>query len=87
MLALIKGRVYDDIDGVYQDWYTLRDNCETYAEAAEYADEIFGKELEIVQIEIIDTGLYVDAEVFEKLKGDYYFQQSIDNQKRHDDPF
>ena len=87
MTALIKVREYDSDTKTYHDWYLCAPDCDNFKEAGAYVDNHFGDEAVLVQVDFIDTALYVDAEVFENLRNDYYFNNSCSERVEYEDSF
>lgn len=87
MTALIKVRDYDSDTKTWHDWYMCAPNCDTFGDAGAFIDEHFGSEAVLIKVEFIDTSIYVDAEVFEKLRNEYYFNKSYDKSVEYEDSF
>ena len=87
MTALVKLRDYDSDTKTFHDWYMCIPECDNFSDAGTFIDEHFGNDAVLMKVEFVDTPLYVDAEVFENLRNDYYFNKSYDKQVEYEDSF
>ena len=87
MTALVKVREYDSDTKTFHDWYMCIPECDNFGDVGTFIDEHFGNDAALVKVELVDTPLYVDAEVFEKLRNDDYFNESYGESVDYEDDF
>lgn len=72
MIALITASYWDTDDHEMKKGYVAKSDCDSFREAAEYAEFVYGKEMDEVKIEILDTELYLSEEIFAAIREDKY---------------
>ena len=72
MIALITASYWDEEEHKMRDGYVAKSNCSSFVEAADYAESIYGKCLDVITIEILDTELYLNEEIFEGIRQDKF---------------
>lgn len=68
MIAIIKVRFWDDFNKCEKIEYQGLNPCDSFVEAAEYANSYYGDSLIELSIEILDNGLILTEENVELLR-------------------
>lgn len=72
MVALITAEYWDDDTKKMEKSYVVKTDCESFREAAEYAELVYGSDLDTLKIELLDTTLYLNEEIFQAIREDRY---------------
>ena len=78
MLALITARCWeeDNKGGHWHEYYTVKDDCDSFEEAGRFVDAIFGSEADTIKVEFVDVStIYVNKEILQGLSTDKYFDE------------
>lgn len=72
MIALITADYWDCETNKTEKSYVAKSDCESFKEAAEYAEMVYGDDLEALKIEILETELYLNEEIFQAIREERY---------------
>ena len=72
MLALITTEYWNDFDGKEETEIIAFTECDSFEAAARYAEQIYGKDIITLKIELLDTYLTLTEEEAARIRGEIF---------------